>query len=95
MDVSRLTIVSDYFLFITAKSSAQINAIANYIEEMLTKKNHPPVSREGLIESNWIILDFGELVVHIMNEEIRNYYQLERFWSNGRKVKSNIWKKDL
>ena len=95
LDVSRLTIVSDYFLFITAKSSNQINAIANYIEELLTKTNHLPVSREGIMESNWIILDFGELVVHIMNEEIRNYYKLERFWSNGRVVKNNAWKKDI
>lgn len=91
LDVSRLTVISDYFLFVTANSSSQIHAISNHIEETLTKLNYRLVSKEGLLESNWIILDYGEVVIHIMNEEIRNYYKLERFWSNGRVVKSKIW----
>jgi len=93
LDVSRLTIVSDYFLIITAKSTPQIHAIANYIEEKLSKFNYHLISKEGFINSTWTILDFGNVVVHIMTEKERNYYKLERFWSNAISINNKQWKK--
>jgi ribosome-associated protein len=93
LDVSKLTLVADYFMIVTAKSSPQIDAIAKNIEENLSALNLKPVSKEGTSSSNWIILDFGNLVVHIMQENERNYYKLERFWSNGLVVNNKLWKK--
>ncbi|OGI20191.1 MAG: ribosome silencing factor [Candidatus Melainabacteria bacterium RIFCSPHIGHO2_02_FULL_34_12] len=93
LDVSRLTVVSSCFLIITAKSQPQIQAIASNIEEELSKLNYKLISKEGFVDSNWVVLDFGDLVVHIMTEKERNYYKLERFWSNARTIDQKQWKK--
>ena len=93
LDVSRLTVIADYFLIVSAKSTPQIIAMANYIEEKLSDAKYKLVSKEGLINSNWTVLDFGNLVVHIMGEKERNYYNLERFWSNAITIENKLWKK--
>lgn len=92
LDVSRLTIIADYFLIISAKSTPQIQAIAKHIEEELLKAGFNPVSREGFTTS-WTVLDFGNFVVHIMHEREREYYKLERFWSNATIVNKKLWQK--
>ena len=93
LDVSKLTVISDYFLIVTAKSTPQINAIAKSIEEELAPLNYKLIAKEGFVDSNWTVLDFGNLIVHIMNEKERNYYKLEKFWSNAIIVDENKWKK--
>lgn len=93
LDVSKLTVISDYFLIIGARSTPQIEAIARFIEEKLDELNCSLISKEGFVSSNWIVLDYGNFVVHIMHEKERNYYKLERFWSNATLVDNKIWKK--
>lgn len=93
LDVSKLTIIADFFLIITAKSFTQIEAIAKHIEERLSNYNYPLLTKEGISTSNWIVLDFGNLIVHIINEKERNYYKLERFWSNATIIDKKIWRK--
>lgn len=87
LDVSKLTVISDFFLIITAHSIAQIQAIATHIEEKLSNANYKLLSKEGFVNSNWMVMDFGNLTVHIMNEKERNYYKLEKFWSNATFIK--------
>ncbi len=93
LDVSKLTVLSDYFLIATAKSTPQINAIAKSLEESLRSVNYRLISKEGFVDSNWVVLDFGNLIVHIMNEKERNYYKLEKFWSNATLIDEKQWKK--
>ena len=93
LDVSKLTVISDYFLIVTAKSTPQIEAISKYIEETLSNLNYRLVSKEGFVDSNWIVLDFGNSVVHIMSEKERNYYKLEKFWSNATIIEKKKWEK--
>ena len=93
LDVSKLTVISDYFLIVTAKSTPQIEAISKHIEETLSNLNYHLVSREGFVNSNWIVLDFGNFVAHIMNEKERSYYKLEKFWSNGIVIDKKKWEK--
>ncbi len=93
LDVSKLTTLSDYFLIVTANSSAQIEAIARHLEEFLSKYDYKLISKEGVVSSNWTVLDFGNLIVHIMREEERSYYKLERFWCNAVLINENQWKK--
>ncbi len=93
LDVSKLTVISDYFLIITAKSTPQIEAISKYIEETLSKLNYKIISKEGFVGNSWTVLDFGNLVVHIMNEKERNYYKLEKFWSNATIIDKKKWEK--
>lgn len=93
LDVSKLTIISDYFLIITARSHSQIQAIANNIEEKLAKFNYKLMSKEGFVMNSWVVLDFGNLVIHIMRKEERDYYKLERFWSNATFIDKKLWRK--
>lgn len=91
--VGDLTIISDYFLIITAKSFPQIQAISSFIEEKLKVRNKVLLSKEGFVQSNWIVLDYGNIVVHIMHEKERNYYKLEKFWSNATFIDNKVWNK--
>ena len=93
LDVSKLTVISDYFLIVTAKSTPQIEAVSKYIEETLLDLNYCLISKEGFVGSNWVVLDFGNLVVHIMTEKERNYYKLEKFWSNATIIERKKWEK--
>lgn len=93
LDVSRLTAVSDYFLIITANSSTQIQAIAKHVEATLKDLGLILVSKEGFVASNWVVVDFGNIVVHIMTEKEREYYKLERFWSNATIIDKKLWQK--
>ena len=93
LDVSKLTVISDYFLIVTAKSTPQIEAISKHIEGTFSDLNYRLVSKEGFVDSNWIVLDFGNLVVHIMSEKERSYYKLEKFWSNAVIIEKKKWEK--
>ncbi len=93
LDVSKLTVISDYFLIVTAKSSPQIEATSKHIEETLNNFSYHLISKEGFVGNTWIVLDFGNLVVHIMNEKERNYYKLEKFWSNATIIERKKWEK--
>lgn len=92
LDVSKLTVLSDYFLIVTANSSAQIEAIASHLEDVLSKMNYKLISKEGIVTSNWIVLDFGNLVVHVMRQQERDYYNLERFWCNASIIDRKCWR---
>lgn len=91
LDVSKLTIVGDYFLIVTARSSVQVDAIANHVEETLLKADYKLLSKEGLTFSSWVILDFGNLVIHVMGNKERDYYKLEQFWGNAEIINKKIW----
>ncbi len=93
LDVSKLTVLSDYFIVTTANSSVQIQAIAKYVEETLRESGVRLVSKEGFVQSNWVVLDFGNLVVHVMSEKEREFYKLERFWGNAIVIENKKWKK--
>lgn len=93
LDVRKLTVIADYFIIITAQSTPQVDAIAKYIEEILNKCNCKLISKEGFVQSSWVVLDYGNIIIHIMNEKERNYYKLEKFWSNATFVESKVWKK--
>lgn len=93
LDVSKLTIIADYFLIITANSTAQIEALGRSIEEKLSKYNCKLISKEGISSSNWSVLDFGNIIVHILQRKEREFYRLEGFWSNATLIDNRIWEK--
>lgn len=86
IDVTKLTTLADYFIITTAKTSTQSLAIANHIYSGLKAKNMKYVHIEGKEKDGWTVVDTGDIIVHIMDPEKRNYYKLESFWSNGKLV---------
>ena len=85
IDLRKLNLsVADFFVICHAESDKQIDAIADSVEdEIRNATGEKPFSREGFQLSDWIILDYGDVVVHIFNREKRGYYDLEDLWSDG------------
>ena len=82
LDVSEPLPLVDIFLIITGRNERNVAAIADEIEDKLLEAGHKRLRREGRQESRWVLLDFGDLVVHVFHEEERVYYGLERLWKD-------------
>ena len=83
MDLSKLSLVCDYFLLLSANNKRHCQAIADFLREELAPAGSPPLRVEGYSEGGWILLDCGGVVIHIFQEEQRRYYNLERLWGDA------------
>ena len=85
-DIAILNIVSslcDYFVIATASSQRQVKAIADNVEDELTKLGIEARGKEGYDSQVWVLLDYGDVMVHIFNEENRDFYNLEKLWKDA------------
>lgn len=82
LDVSEPLPLVDVFLLVTGRSERNVAAIADEIEDKLNEAGHKRLRREGRAESRWVLLDFGDLVVHVFHQEERAFYALERLWKD-------------
>ncbi|MFE6994514.1 ribosome silencing factor [Microbacterium sp. NPDC057659] len=82
LDVSQPLPLVDIFLLVTGNSERNVAAIADEVEDRLLEAGHRRVRREGRAESRWVLLDFGDLIVHVFHSEEREYYGLERLWKD-------------
>lgn len=94
LDVRSVTILADYFVIAGAQSSAQVRAMADAIEETLSGLGLKARSIEGKREGRWVLLDYELIIVHILQEQERNYYKLEQFWNHGLIVDRQEWVKE-
>ena len=82
--VSELLVVTDYFVIATGRTNIQVKAIADEVEEQLRVRGAAkPIGREGASEAKWILLDYGDLVVHVFQPEERDFYRLEKLWGDA------------
>ncbi|MDQ4213064.1 ribosome silencing factor [Microbacterium capsulatum] len=82
LNVSEPLPLVDIFLLVTGNSERNVAAIADEVEDKLVEAGHKRVRREGRSEARWVLLDFGDLIVHVFHEEERVYYGLERLWKD-------------
>ncbi|WP_414683767.1 ribosome silencing factor [Microbacterium sp.] len=82
LDVSEPLPLVDVFLLVTGRSERNVAAIADEVEDRLLEAGHKRLRREGRQEARWVLLDFGDLVVHVFHPEERTYYGLERLWKD-------------
>ena len=83
LDIRGASDFVDFFVLLTAESRRQLNALAEDIQVSLKKQGALLHHREGTVESGWILLDFGDLIVHVFGPEEREYYGLEQVWSRA------------
>ncbi len=83
LKVDEMTVITDYMVIATGRSVPQVKALSEHVEEELAKLDIFAKRREGLSEGRWCVLDYGDVMVHIFSEQDREYYQLERLWSDG------------
>ncbi|MDR1701763.1 MAG: ribosome silencing factor [Sporomusaceae bacterium] len=86
LDIASISPVTDYFIICSASSDTQTKAIADNIEEKLAEKDILPLHKEGYREGHWVLLDYGDAIVHIFLEEERQFYNLEKLWSDAKPV---------
>ncbi len=79
-DVSEQLAITDAFLLASATNERQVKAIVDEVEDKLREHGAKPIRREGHREGRWVLLDYGEIVVHVQHEEERQFYALERLW---------------
>jgi ribosome-associated protein len=78
-----LTSIADYFVICSGRSDTQVQAIADAVEQHLSQLGERPQHVEGREHGQWVLIDFGDVVVHVFNEPVRSFYDLERLWSRA------------
>lgn len=86
LDVHEISVFTDYFLICNGESERQLKAIADGVSEAMTKAGSKQVGHEGTAESGWMLLDYGDLTVHVFAPEQRDFYQLEELWQAAKTV---------
>lgn len=84
LDMRNITLVTDYFIICSGNSTTQVKAIADNIDEKLTETGIKLLRKEGYNEARWILLDFGNCVVHVFLDDERRFYNLERLWGEAK-----------
>lgn len=83
IDISEISSIGDYFIIANGNNRSQIQALADNVEEQLSKEGLHPKQIEGYNKANWILLDYRDVIIHIFDKESRTYYDIERIWRDG------------
>ena len=86
IDISEVSVLADYFIIANGSNRSQIQALADHVEEQLGRAGHSLKQIEGYDSANWVLLDFGDIIIHVFDKENRLFYDLERIWRDGRQV---------
>lgn len=86
IDISEVSVLADYFIIAGGSNRSQIQALSENVEEKLGRAGFPVKQVEGYDSANWILQDFGDVIVHIFDKENRLLYDLERIWRDGKQV---------
>jgi ribosome-associated protein len=87
LDVGKLTSVADYLVLCSGGSDRQVRAIADQIDDSLVQQRIHPLSIEGTSTSQWVLMDYGDVVVHIFRTDLRTHYALERLWGDAKQIR--------
>ena len=86
LDIENISTLADYFIIASGRNHNQVQAMADEVDEKLGKAGFVPKQTEGYRTANWILLDYGDIVVHIFDTENRLFYDLERIWRDGKET---------
>ena len=90
LDIKELTTVADYFIILSGNSTIQTTAIADEIAGKMEEEGYNLLGKEGHESARWILLDFGDIIVHVFHKEDREFYNLEKLWIDGKEININL-----
>ena len=86
IDIRSISVLADYFIIADGSNRNQVQAMADSAEEALGKAGYDAKQIEGYQSANWILMDYGDLIIHVFDEENRLFYDLERIWRDGKEL---------
>ena len=86
IDISNISVLADYFLIASGSNRNQVQAMVDNVQEELHKNGFDAKQVEGYNTANWILLDYGDIIIHVFDEENRLFYDLERIWRDGKTI---------
>ena len=86
IDITGISVLADYFIIANGNSDSQVNALVDNVEEELHKAGYPLRQREGQASGSWVLLDFGDIIIHVFDKENLLFYDLERIWKDGKDI---------
>ena len=86
IDISDLSVLADFFIIATGNNRTQVQAMADEVEQRLGRAGAVPRQVEGYQAANWVLLDFGDVIIHIFDAQNRLFYDLERIWKDGTQI---------
>lgn len=86
LDIRELSVMTDYFVITSGSNINQVHALCDFLSDELIKENVHHKAIEGYNSANWILMDYGDVVVHIFDKDSREFYDLERIWKGGKIV---------
>ncbi len=90
LNISELTSIADFFVILSGNSQRQILAITDQIEEKMNDAGYKMLNKEGYRTGRWVLLDYGDIVVHVFHKEDREFYNLERLWLDAEEIEVEI-----
>ncbi|MDD6666576.1 MAG: ribosome silencing factor [Lachnospiraceae bacterium] len=86
LDIREITTIGDYFVIASGNNANQLQAMEDAVDEVMYKNGHHQKSVEGNRASSWILMDYGNIIVHIFSKEDRLFYDLDRIWKDGKEI---------
>lgn len=86
IDISQVSVLADYFVICSAGNDSQIQALVDNVDEKMHENGYQIRQQEGRNSGTWVLLDYGDVIVHIFERENRIFYNLERIWNDGRRI---------
>ena len=86
IDISAVSVLADYFVIANGNSDSQVRALVENVEEKMHKAGYAAKETEGHRSGAWVLIDFGDVIVHIFDRENRQFYNLERIWNDGKRI---------
>lgn len=85
LDLKGISPIADYFVIATGEVDVHLKAVVDHVDQSLRELDEPvkPIHKEGYTHLNWVLLDYGDIIVHVFNSEMREYYQLEKLWGDA------------
>lgn len=84
IDISQISVMADYFVIANGTSDSQVKALVDNVDEQMEKAGYHLRQQEGKGGTTWVLLDFGDVIVHVFDKDGRSFYNLERIWSDGK-----------
>ncbi len=86
LDVSKLTVIADYFVIASGRSVIQVRSIMEHVQDVMSEQDIKPTRKEGFQQGVWSVLDYNSVILHVFRQEEREYYQLENLWADAARI---------